>query len=237
VALALALASAGAARAETRRVDAVGVVAAGASRDAARDAALRAGLREAVVKAAQELSGEPPPDRAALDAALGSDPTVYAARYRILEDRGVRPRLLLEDAAVESEYVLFVEVEVDAEKLRRALGRRGISAAPASTGTLRQATIEVEEVPSFPVLNRFRRALQTPGGAISAVPIEISQGRAVLAVEGEGGVDGILRRLESAPPEGVQFEVLDTAPDAARVRLGPPIAAPPSAASEVAPSD
>jgi hypothetical protein len=217
-ALAVALALLGAAQAtgEQRWVEAAGVAKAepGEARGGpGREAALRAALTQAVQQVAMDLltasetaAGKPPPDPSALaekvSRALGSDPTVYVSRFQIREDRGVKPRLLLNDPDAKAEYQLVVMAQVDVARVRQRVGARapaGPETEPASAGTTKPAPtetspkppeasvstydVELEAIPSYKEYAAVREALLGKLGVTRAEPVEFSRGRAVLSID------------------------------------------------------
>lgn len=183
-----------------------------------RQAALRAALAEAVQQVGLELlmasetaAGKPPPDPAALaekvSRALAGDPSAYVARYQIREDRGVQPRLLLEDPEAKAEYQLVVVAQVDVAKVRQRVGARAPAPAepaevPAPTKPTTAATeaeaaataapesggistydVEIDQLTSYHDYAAVRDALLGKIGAGRAAPVEFSRGRAVLTLD------------------------------------------------------
>ncbi|MCC6642068.1 MAG: hypothetical protein IT386_12985 [Deltaproteobacteria bacterium] len=230
-----------------------------------RQAALRAALAEAVQQVAVELlvasetaAGKPPADPAALAEraarTLGGDPTIYVARYQIREDRGVQPRLLLADADAKAEYQLVVMAQVDVAKVRQKVGARAAPAAeeaaaapkpPAdeaapdpekpATGEISRVRLEIEQVASYGEYAAVRGALLGKLGARSAMPIELSRGRAVLDVESPvaaAELAGALRRALAGGPVGIEAlpPAAGAPPEQIRVRIR-------SATQAIPPSD
>ncbi len=224
VALALGLSLALAAGAEVRRMEAVGAV--GIVPDAPspvplREAALDKALGDAVRRVALEqvdptaleatlaTPGEISPDSDAvdgtagvLDAALGNDPRSYATRFRILEDRGERPALFVEDPEVQSEYVIVVEVYVDADRVRQRLERGGIPLLSAEEVRRVRVRVVLLDLESYAALAAVREALLDGVGAESVIPVEMERGRSVLAVESDREPSELLAQLlRVVPPE------------------------------------
>jgi hypothetical protein len=177
-----------AAAADVRRVEAVGAV--GLDPDGGwttppRDAALRRALFEAVAQVAWTEAPDLDPEESedVLQSALGDDPFVYSTRYRILEDRGERRALLIQDPDVEREYVVVVEAYVDADRVRERLARAGLRAPPAGDRETARFDVVVVGLDSYDVYAAVRTALVEGAGADSATPVELSRGRAVFAVE------------------------------------------------------
>jgi hypothetical protein len=203
LALLLALALAGpAAAADVRRIESVGVVpidTGNARRNAPRDAAVRAAVARAVEGVATELlpqgwernvadseaaqtTSAPGDMEPLLASGLGADPFDYATRFRILEDRGIRPSLLSKDPSVESEYVVLVEVFVDAERVGERLRTAGWI-APAGQDSESHVRLVLEGLESFGAYDAVRHALLDDPAVRSALPVELSAGRAVLEVD------------------------------------------------------
>lgn len=202
----LALALAGAAGAEERRVDGVGVVAVkggDARRDRPpREAALQAAIGDAVRQVAKELAPEALPE--ALDAALGADPRTYANRFRILEDRGEGPALLIEEPGVESEYVMIVATQVDVARVRLSLERANLLAPELPVGDAlprERLRIVIEDLDGHAGYQAVRTLLDDLG-VHGAVPVEVERGRAVLEVASRMPPRDLLDALvRQAPPE------------------------------------
>ena len=197
--LALALAAAAAPGfAEVRRLEVVGVAPAGADakrKASVRDQALGSAIEEGVERVARELLEEPlPPED--LAAALG-DPGAYAVSYRILEDRGERRALLLRPE-VATEYVLLVEVHVDATRIERALARAGRLGV---RGPGRRFRVLLEDPASYAVYERVRQGL-VAAGARRAVPLEFRPGEVLLVVDAPAGPERLLERLVRASRRG-----------------------------------
>ena len=202
-----------------------------------RDAALKRALRDAVIRVSRDLlapevpptlvphgetsleEGEPRgPETTAggeerslesrLEEALGDDPRDYATRFRILEDRGERPALFVDDPLVESEYVIAVEVYVDTERVTRRLERRGFSLRPA--GELEEGRIRLEllEVDGFGAYEQVRVALAADTRVRSVTPVEMERGRAVLEVDSGHQPEELLERLVQVVAENLDLELV-----------------------------
>ena len=134
--------------------------------------------------------------------ALGDDPFDYTPRFRILEDRGVRPALFSTDPEIEEEYVVLVEVHVDVDRVAERLERAGLLVGPSGEAESIRLCVVVEGLSSFRAYERIRSTLVTEVGVPSAMPVELERGRAVLEVdagrEAEVLLDDLLRE---APPE------------------------------------
>ena len=102
---------------DVRRVEVVGAVPAGPdapSGQPLRQAALQAALVEAVDRVARGLlaeGGSAPDPEMDLSATLGDEPAAYTVRYRILEDRGERRALLVEEPGVATEAMMDQTLE------------------------------------------------------------------------------------------------------------------------------
>jgi hypothetical protein len=191
------------AAADLRRIESVGVVpieAGNPRRNAPRDAAVRAAVARAVEGVALQLLPEgwergvadseitqttraPGDVEPLLASALGADPFDYATRFRILEDRGIRSALLSKDPAVKSEYVVLVEVFVDAERVGERLRTAGWLGAPAGQDSESHVRLILEGLDSFGAYDALRRTLLDDPAVRSALPVELSAGRAVLEVD------------------------------------------------------
>lgn len=252
-ALALGLAVGGAlpaAAAELRQVESVGVVPilGSGARQPPRDAAVRAAVARAVEDVAHSIlpagweenvppgsrsSGEAQDVEPRLAGVLGSDPFEYATRFRIVEDRGVRDAVFSQEA--KTEYVAVVEVFVDAGRLRERFASAGWLGAPAGAGA-GAIRIVLQDLTSFRAYESFRRTLIDDLGMESAVPLELSRGRAVLTAAGPYDAAELQEALVRRVPEGLRIVPLsregetltllidDVAPPAAPARAEEPAA-------------
>ncbi len=219
--LALALVLGGDGRAEVRPVEAVGVVPLDAdtpSRVPPRDAALQRALEDAVHRVAlDELPDfDPETGEEVLAAALGGDPSEFATRYRIREDRGERPALFTDDPEVESEYVVVVEVHVDVERVRERLAQAGLLVMPSGDKRRYRVRVVIEEVETYAAYMAVRTLLDELG-LRSVLPVEMERGRAVLEVYGDRSPDQLMTGLLRAAPSNLTLVPLDI--DAATVTL------------------
>jgi hypothetical protein len=207
-ALVAALLAAGSvSRAEERSVEGIGAVPvpAGSHGGSAREAALRAAIAEAVREVAFALL--PHLDAAAVepavDAALGPDPRHLASRFRILEDRGEGPALLVQEPGVETEYVMVVQAQVDVARVRERLERAGLLAPAAGEDALgpERLRVVIEDLDGYAAYTAVRTLLDELG-VRGALPVELERGRAVLEVATRLAPEDLLASLvRSAPPE------------------------------------
>lgn len=203
LALAAVLPALAAAADDLRRIESVGVVpidAVDVRRNAPRDAAVRAAVARGVEGVAigllpdgwerkvsdpevAQTTGAPVDVEPLLATALGADPFDYATRFRILEDRGIRKALLSRDPAVKNEYVVLVEVFVDAARVGERLQTAGWLGAPAGQDSESHVRLVVEGLDSFAAYDALRRTLLDDPAVRSALPVELSAGRAVLQID------------------------------------------------------
>jgi hypothetical protein len=207
IALAIAMSAAAPVRAELVRVESVGSVPLGAASKGgatARQAALEAGVRDAVARAATDLASQAGSSAGpeAIRAALGNDLLLYAAQFRILEDRGERAPLLEQGPGAEREYVVTVEAYVERAKVRSRLVAAGLLGAPVQPGSRRALRIALQGVDSYPLWERIERALGARGGAVR--PLEFSRGRILAEVETEEEAGAVVGRLGTALGEAVE---------------------------------
>ncbi len=222
--------AAGAAPAEERLVEGVGAVAVKGGRKPAgatpRDAALRAAIGEAVRQVALELLPhlDPAAAESAVDQALGPDPRTYAKRFRIVEDRGEVPALLVQEPGVTTEYVMVVQAQVDVARVRQSLERSGLLASSGEGSPRQRLRVVIEDVEGYAGYMAVRTLLDELGVG-GAVPFEMERGRAVLEVESRMSPEELLASLvRSAPPE-LRLEAIsaDTASITLRARFIPPL--------------
>jgi len=186
-----------------------------------RDAAERKAMAEAVRRVALQMLSDPDPAevQVRLDAALGADPLVYISRFRTLEDRGERPALFSDDPEARTEYVVVVEVQVDADRVRAALARGGLLVAPAGEATRFRVRLEAEGVEDFASYRALRETLIEGVGVRSALPIELERGRAILDVDSELAGAALLEALVQAAPPGLTLTPLQTSPERVQLRV------------------
>jgi hypothetical protein len=224
----LLLAGHAAAAGDVRPIEAVGVVPLDAEappKSPPRDAALRVALSDAVRRVALEHlpdMGSADSD-ALLEEALGDEPLDYVSRFRILEDRGERPALFVEDPEVETEYVVVVEVHVDADRVRERLAGAGLLVAPSGEGGRVRLRIVIEDLESYAAYAALRRALLENLRVRAALPLLMERRRAVLAVEADRGGERLLDDLLRSAPEPLRITPLraDRETLVLRVRLAP----------------
>ena len=222
--------AAGAAPAEERVVEGVGAVAVKGgpkpARGTPREAALRAAIGEAVRQVAFELLPHLDPAAAepAVDQALGPDPRTYANRFRIVEDRGEGPALLVQEPGVTTEYVMVVQAQVDVARVRQSLERSGLLAPSGEDSPRQRLRVVIEDVEGFASYMAVRTLLDDLG-VRDAVPVEMERGRAVLEVESRMPPEELLASLvRSAPPElRVEPISADAASITLRARFIPPL--------------
>ncbi len=244
------------ARAEVRRMEAVGSEPIHANIRASRpprDAAVERALLEAVSRVASEFLLDALVEPSPLDAELesfgapespgspmpgtpssaslpragevpgGNDPPVraispdypkifgrnlvqYTARYRILEDRGERPALFAADDTVESEYVVIVEVYVDALRVKRRLEEIGLLAPPGERLATRSIVLEVRGLQVYPAYEALKAVLLDSIGASRVVALEFAQSHVRLGVEyADGGPAELLDALYASSPRELEI--------------------------------
>lgn len=226
--------------AEVRTIEALGAVPLDPESPPAgspRDAALQRALHDAVWRVAlDELDGFDPGDEAAQDSlaeALGKDPLDYASRFRVVEDRGERPALFSEQPGVENEYVVLVEVHVDADRVRERLSRAGLLSAPSGDQRRYRVRVVLDEVGSYGAYQAVRTLLEETG-ARSTVPVEMERGRAVLMVDGSRSPDALVAALVRAAPPNLSVVPLGVDEQGVHLRarfLGGPASSDPGARS------
>ena len=185
-----------------------------------RDAAEHKAMTEAVRRVALQLlsAQDPAQVEPLLEAALGPDPKVYISRFRTLEDRGERPALFSDDSEARTEYVVVVESQVDADRVRQALARSGLLAPAGETRRFR-VRLEAEGLEDFASYRSLRETLIEGVGVRAALPVELERGRAVLEVDSELAGEALLEALVRAAPPGLTFTPLQTSPEQLRLRV------------------
>jgi len=220
----LALAAAPGRAADLRVTEAVGAVPLHADARPAsppRDAAEHKAMTEAVRRVALELlsAQDPAEVEPRLAAALGAEPKVYISRFRTLEDRGERPALFSDDPEARTEYVVVVEAQVDADRVREALARSGLLVAPAGEARRFHVRLEAEGLEDFASYRALRETLIEGVGVRSALPVEMERGRAILDVDSELAGDALLEALVRAAPPELTLTPLQTSPERVQLRV------------------
>jgi hypothetical protein len=210
--------------ADIRPLESVGAVAIGGETPAhepPHDAAVRAALQDAAQRLALELLSadfDPIGAEPAIAEALGTDPFQYATAYRILEDRGVRPALFVDDPEVESEYVVVVEAHLDVDRIRQRMAASGLL-APSGEPRWIQVSVVIEGLESYGAYAALRRALIEEVGARSAVPLEMERGRAVLQVVSDREENALLEALVAVGPPNLRIVPLSADGGTLRLRV------------------
>jgi hypothetical protein len=179
------------AQAEVRRLEAVGTVplkAGGQAGIGALEGAIQAALQEAVLRVARSFLEEADlPDEEASETdvkeVLGNRMVPYTARFRILDDQGERPAMFAEDPEVVSEYVVVVEVFVDADRVEQRLLEAGLLEQAPDAGAISRLVLEVRGVDAYGAYQAVRVLLTERVGALSAVPRGFDRGVAVFNVQ------------------------------------------------------
>ncbi len=190
-----------------------------------RRAAVHAALEDAVLRSALGLLGAER-DREArqrVSRALGDDPVPYTVRYRLVEDRGERRRLLVANPEVEWEYVVLVEVHVALDRIRERLVEARLLAPGAPRARAQALRVELLGVRSWSDYRLVRDVLARRGGAVR--PVEFSRERVVLEVETDRDARALLRDLRQGLPARLGPVPLAVGGQALRVRLGGPAGA------------
>ena len=200
-----------------------------------RDRAIDQALREAVTRVAQDFladrwvdevgegdpdaldparpvdevdpTDEPVEETEALDleAVLGKKMVPYTSRFRVIEDRGRRPALFAEDPDVREEYVVIVEVHVDADRVQSKLVNAGLIPAGETILGRNEMLLEVEGLDAYPAYAAFRDLLVGPLGAERVTPVEMSRGRTLLDVQTTASAVDFLEALLTATPENLEI--------------------------------
>lgn len=203
----LCMALAGSALAEVRRVEAVGVVPLKAGRGGsvnALDQAIQAALLEAVSRVARDFLMEADPgdgEEPDLEAVLGKRMVPYTTRFRILEDLGERPAMFADGSRASREYVVEVEVFVDAERVEQRLVEAGLLQQDPAMGTFTRVELELRDLSGYGAYQAVRALLTEQLGARRALPRSFEKGTAVLDVDlaGEGAsATSLAKRLVGA---------------------------------------
>jgi hypothetical protein len=218
---------------EVRRMEAVGAFPINpdrAPRTPPRDAAVRAadfvaplgvdeseGVEEDELEVAPEEAADAGADDAAieawLDQVLGEDPFEFATRFRILDDRGVRPALLSGAAEAEKEYVVVVEVHVDVGRVRDRLRATGELVAPSGDEHLFRGWLVAEGIDSFASYDALRRTLAATAGVRAVLPIELQRGRVEFEIDAEREIASVLDELLTVAPPNLRIIPLESQDD------------------------
>jgi hypothetical protein len=185
------------AAAEVRRIEEVGAVPIrndGRGGVGVRDEAKQAALQEAVKRVARSFLMEVDPpigsdaggEEIDLEKVLGKRMVPYTTRFRVLEDRGERPAMFAEKGK-KREYVVVVEVFVDADRVEQRLIDAGLLIRDPRAGEVTRVELEARGLEAYGALAALRALLIEQAGATAAVPQRFEQGVAVLDVELEGG--------------------------------------------------
>ena len=213
--------------AEFARMEAVGAVGAaeGARMPDLRQRATRAAVAHATLRVAfplldpEALAQQPIAPGELQDwlrDLLGDDPLEYAARFRVLEDRGGRPSLF--GTGLENEYVVIVETHVDVERLRERLASRGVLLVARSDEPRRRLEV-VAELDSFVAYRALREALRSLPSVEAVDPVAFERGRARLEIETHSPPDAVLLGLMRESPPRLRVEPLGVGEERLRLRV------------------
>jgi hypothetical protein len=210
------------AAAEERTVEALGVagIRPGDRVGAARQNAVGYGIAQAVYRVvAEELPALDAENAYSVGRRLfGSGAREYVTRFRVVEDRGTRPKQLSTLAGATHEYVVLVEAAVDASQVRDRLVRAGML-QPAGQGALRRVQLTLESLPSYAAYQAVREVLVDQLQAQSAVPVEFTAGRVVLEVITRDPGGRLLDRLVATRIGPYQVEPLAAGERTARAAV------------------
>jgi hypothetical protein len=213
-----------AAGSDVRRVEAVGAVPIGgeaAPPGPPRDAAVRAALQDAAQRLALELLSadfDPIMAEPAIAEALGDDPFRYATRFRILEDRGERPALLVDAGGAKSEYVVMVEAFLDVDRIRQRMAASGLL-EPSGESRRIQLRVVVEGLESYRAYASLRRVLLDGARVRSAQPLVMERGRVLLRVVADREAPALLEDLLAAAPADLRIVPLAADRELLRLRV------------------
>lgn len=188
----LGLSPAGESQAEVRRVEAVGVVPLKQGQRGSVDAldqAIQAALLEAVSRVARDFLMEADPgeeEELDLEQVLGKRMVPYTTRFRILADQGERPAMFAEQPGVTSEYVVEVEVFVDADRVEQRLVEAGLLQVDPGEGLVSHVELELRDLSGYGAYEAVRSLLVERLGARQALPRSFEAGTALLDVQLEG---------------------------------------------------
>jgi hypothetical protein len=152
-----------------------------------------------------------------IEALLGKKMALYASRYRVLEDRGEGPAIFTSDPDATTEYVVVVEVFVDAARVRRQLIKDGLLPVGGPGVAAGRIRIEVEGLAAYPGYVALRELLQEEYGAITVVPVEMEKGRTVFEVESPDEPQALLEKLLGHDRPGI--EIVPLVPEDSDLRL------------------
>jgi hypothetical protein len=219
------LALSGAAAGDTRTVEAIGAVPyteGETDRQAARRRALSIALRNAVLRVASDLvvaDGGAVPSEPALTQALGSRSVEYAARYRIVEDRGDHPELVTDADTDAADYVVIARVEVDQERVRTRLSEAGFLTAREARVGGSTVRLEARGVESHAAYEALLAVVRAQPGVASVVPSRFAPGRVDLRVDTRDRGPELLSRLSREPPGDLRITPVRAQSDQIEVRV------------------
>ncbi|NNL66342.1 MAG: hypothetical protein HKP30_08875 [Myxococcales bacterium] len=213
------------ARAEERQVEVLGVagIRPGGAASEARQRAIRDGISQAVYRVvAEELPALDAENAGSVGRRLfGKQARDYVTRFRVVEDRGTRPKQLTTLPRATHEYLVVVSATVDQRQVRERLRRAGML-APTGDGSLRRVRLTLEALPSYAAYEAVRQALVDQLQAESALPIEFSAGRVVLEVVTRESGQRLLDRLSRAQIASLRIEPLEAGDREARAAVRSP---------------
>jgi len=197
----------------------------------AQQRALRAAIADAVTKATHDLVAAEDPylDPASAVRALGEDLIPYAARYRLIEDRGVVEPDASPEAGVEAHYVMVINAQIELDRIRAQLAREGLLVFQVDDRPRAKRLLILEGDLSYAGYRQIVEALRESG--TSAEPSGFRRGEIAVDIETAAGETELTASLRRRLGPGFHLE--PGAGQAGTIRLrveelaGPPL---PSAA-------
>jgi len=157
-------------------------------------------------------------DEESLRAALGEDVLPYTRSFRILEDQGEQPVLFEDEPDVQTEYVVVVEVIVDAGRVMDALEQEGWIVSSRSEPS-NEVRLELMGLRRHAALETFREALREGLGARRVQTLAFAPARQLLAVEGAFGSEQVRAWLSRFEDPQLLLEPLPDAEGDGRLRV------------------
>jgi hypothetical protein len=162
----------------------------------AQQRALRAAIEDAVTRATQELvtAEDPYLDAESAVGALGDDLVSYAARYRLVEDRGIVEPEVSPEAGVEAHYVIVINAQIELDRIRNKLAREGLLVFQVDDRPRSRRLLILEGDLSYTGYREILEALRE--GGTPTEPNGFRRGEIALDIETAAGEVELARSLQ-----------------------------------------
>ncbi|MFL2935208.1 MAG: hypothetical protein ACJZ7Z_00640, partial [Myxococcota bacterium] len=141
--------------------------------------------------------------------ALGSNMVPYTKSFRIIDDQGERPAIFTQTLDSANEYVVVIEVDVEADSVRKKLEEKGLIEVQKR---LRREgiTLDLQGLVDYRLYSAMIDLLKGPTiQAATVIPEAFAQRRAELRVEGTWSASELETLIYSGVPSNLSLVTLE----------------------------